>query len=334
MEASMNVDTTPIYHDLQSLSALRQRASSDPNAAIEEVAEQFESLFLQMMLKSMRDATATLDGGLFDSKQMEHYQSMFDQQISLDLSTNGGMGMSEILVEQLGGNQPLVETAENPQPLVPFSRVHEDAKRQMLNLYATTPPDSVDPVAAANQSSHDLGVGVDAQWSPKTPEDFIRSIWPFAVDAAEQLGLDPVVLVAQSALETGWGKQLIPTNSGNSSFNLFGIKASGNWEGESAAVNSLEFRDGVAVKENSSFRVYESLGASFEDYVAFLKSNPRYQQALEKVGDSQQFLTELQDAGYATDPRYAEKIMAIVGQSSTGPVINELKKSQVLPLPS
>jgi flagellar protein FlgJ len=333
MEASMNVDTTPIYHDLQSLSALRQRASSDPNAAIEEVAEQFESLFLQMMLKSMRDAT--LDGGLFDSKQMEHYQSMFDQQISLDLSANGGMGMSEILVEQLGGTQPLVETAENPQPLVPFSSVHEDAKRQMLNLYSTTPRDSAAaPVVAANQSSHGLSVAADAQWNPNTPEDFIRSIWPFAVDAAQELGLDPVVLVAQSALETGWGKQLIPTASGNSSFNLFGIKASGNWEGESAAVNSLEFRDGVAVKESSSFRVYESLGASFADYVAFLKNNPRYQQALEKVGDSQQFLTELQDAGYATDPRYAEKIMGIVGQSSTGPVINELKKSQVLPLPS
>jgi len=331
----MNVDTTPIYHDLQSLSALRLRASSDPNAAIEEVAEQFESLFLQMMLKSMRDAT--VEGGLFDSDQMEHYQSMFDQQISLDLSANGGMGLSGILVEQLGGAKPLVEMPENPQAIVSFSSVHEDAKRQMLNLYAATPRESVTAsavVAAANEASHDLGAGGESQWKPNTPEEFIRGIWPFAVDAAEQLGLDPVVLVAQSALETGWGRQLISTASGNSSFNLFGIKASANWQGESAAVNSLEFRDGVAVKERSSFRVYDSLGESFADYVAFLKSNPRYQQALEKVGDSQQFLHELQDAGYATDPRYAEKIMGIVGQSSTGPVINELKKSQLLPLPS
>lgn len=328
----MSVESAPLYHDLQSLSALRQRAGSDPAGAIEEVAEQFESLFVQMMLKSMREAT--IEGGLFDSKQMEHYQSMFDQQISLDLSSHGGMGLSDVLVEQLGGSKPLVETPENPQPVVSFTSVQEDVKRQMLNLYATTPGEAVAVAGAANEASHHLDAGAETHWKPKSPEEFIRSIWPFAVDAAEQLGLDPVVLVAQSALETGWGKQLISTSSGNSSFNLFGIKASGNWQGESAAVNSLEFRDGVAVKKNSSFRVYDSLGASFADYVSFLKSNPRYQQALEKVDDNEQFLYELQDAGYATDPRYAEKIMGIVSQSRTAPVINELKNSEVLPLRS
>jgi len=328
----MGIAATPVYNDFQSLSALRSRADKNPSEAIDEVAIQFESLFVQMMLKSMRDAT--VEGGLFDSNQMEHYQGMFDQQISLDLSAHGVLGLSEILVQQLGGNKPLVEDQSTPQPIVSFPKVQEDARRQLLNLYSSAPQGLVAANAAAGESSEGGSVGNETRWGPSSPEEFIRGIWQYAVDAAEQLGLDPVVLVAQSALETGWGKQVIPTADGRSSFNLFGVKADSDWSGESAAVNSLEFHDGVAVKEKAAFRVYNSLEGSFSDYVEFLQSNPRYQQALENVDNSQQFLLELQNAGYATDPRYAEKIMGIVGQSTYGPVINELKNLQELPLPS
>lgn len=167
--------------------------------------------------------------------------------------------------------------------------------------------------------------GAAAAWNPTSPEEFVRGVWDHAVDAAKELGLDPLVLVAQSALETGWGKKVIQSASGGSSLNLFGVKADDSWSSETASVNTLEFQDGVASMEKASFRVYDSIASSFEDYVSFLKSNPRYQHALENVADTKEFLTGLQDAGYATDPGYAEKIMGILGTSTFGSIINELK---------
>lgn len=313
-----------VYHDLAGLGALRSQASKVPSEAIDEVANQFESLFVQMMLKSMRDAS--IEGGLFDSNQMEMYQSMFDQQISLDLSKGNGLGLAEVLVEELGGNRA---PKEQPNLLTLASSSYRQANQQTQSLSApvqaasaVTAPDSS---KLANPDPQSVVEDEAGHWKPESPEAFIRDVWDSAVDAAKQLGLDPLVLVAQSALETGWGKRVIQSVEGGNSFNLFGIKAGQAWEGPSAAVNSLEYRDGTAALEKSSFRVYDSISKSFDDYVNFLKSNPRYQQALDKVGDTGEFLSELQGAGYATDPNYAQKIMGIVGKASFGAVVNELK---------
>jgi len=322
----MSFATAPVYHDLQSLSGLHYKASNTPETAVAEVATQFESLFMQMMLKSMRDAT--VEGGLFDSDQMEHYQSMFDQQLSLDLSARGSLGLSDILVEQLGGDMTHVDKQDPRQPMVAFSNVAEGVQGDLRNLYSTIHRDRVAAQSAPGKVAEELArADTGAPWQPTSTEEFVHGVWEYAVTAAKQLGLDPQVLVAQSALETGWGKKLPATASGQSSFNLFGIKSGGEWSGESATINTLEFRNGVAVKEVASFRAYDSLAGSFNDYVDFLKSNPRYQQALENVDDNRQFLNELQDAGYATDPKYAEKIMAIVGRSSYSSIVNELKNS-------
>lgn len=318
----MNISGAANYHDLQGLSALRAEAASAPNQAIEEVAAQFESLFVQMMLKSMRDAT--IDGGLFQSDQMEVYQDMFDNQLAVGLAGQGGLGLAQILVEELGGSQSAPEASENEQPIL--SQAYPRPSTSLVSL----------PVAPATSEMADVeltGISEAApaattgagDWNPDSPEDYIRGVWDYAVDAARQLGLDPLVLVAQSALETGWGKKMVQAIDGSSSFNLFGIKADRSWGGDSAAVKSFEFRDGVARLEKSSFRVYDSLANSFDDYVSFLKSNPRYQQALEKIKDSEEFLNELQSAGYATDPGYADKIMRIVGDISYGALIDELK---------
>ncbi len=321
----MSFAAAPVYHDLQSLSALHFKASNTPETAVAEVATQFESLFMQMMLKSMRDAT--VDGGLFDSDQMEHYQSMFDQQLSLDLSARGSLGLSDILVEQLGGDMPLVDEQDPTQPRVAFLNVLEGRQGELRNLYSTIHRDRVAAQSAQSKAAELGRVDSGAPWQPSSAEEFVRGVWEYAVTAAKQLGLDPQVLVAQSALETGWGKKLPATASGQSSFNLFGIKSGGGWNGQSATINTLEFRNGVAVKEVASFRAYDSLADSFDDYVGFLKSNPRYQQALESVDDNRQFLIELQDAGYATDPKYADKIMAIVGRSAYSSIVHELKNS-------
>jgi len=338
----MNLGTAPSntnfqsYTDFQALSALRSEAHHSPTEALDDVASQFESLFVQMMLKSMRDAT--IEGGLFDSNQLELYQQMFDQQISLDISQNGGVGLAETLSSQLGGQQTAdlqqttIDQAKSVEPLVALNRNVGEIKRQVMELYgasndSATHSNNVTPLVDVNAETN----RETTQWLPASPEEFIRNIWNHAVDAAKELGVDPAVLVAQSALETGWGKKVIQADQG-SSFNLFGIKADGRWGGKAATVNTVEFRDGLAVMEKASFRAYDSLASAFNDYVDFLKGNPRYQQALDKVANNEEFLAELQGAGYATDPHYADKILGILGKGQYSSVINELKNSQELPL--
>ncbi|MCB1666984.1 MAG: flagellar assembly peptidoglycan hydrolase FlgJ [Porticoccaceae bacterium] len=312
--ATQNTAPAALYSDFQHLASLRSDALSAPTEAVEEVATHFESLFMQMMLKSMRDAT--IEGDLFNSDQMEMYQSMFDQQISLDMSRQGKLGLKDILVEQLGGEKPLLDEPQKPEPIVSLHEVSSSMRRQVLGM-----------VPAAGGEVRPIYEVADRApaWLPESPEQFIRDVWDHAVNAASELGVDPQVLVAQSALETGWGKKVIRAADGSSSFNLFGIKANGDWKGGSAVVNTVEYRDGLASIEKAAFRVYDSLASSFDDYVSFLKANPRYQQALEKVSDSSEFVSELQSAGYATDPQYAEKIMNIVNRDTLDNVVGELK---------
>lgn len=305
--------------DIQGLASLRSHARGAPGAAISEVAGQFESLFVQMMLKSMRDAT--VDGGLFDSSQLDTYQQMFDQQISLELSQQGGIGLAEILVAQLGGGaqaEPVIDEVGSVQPLVSLERPPLRVQQDVPGLI---------PPAAERQSVVRAVSATRQDGLATSPEEFIQAVWDDAVVAAGELGLDPAVLVAQSALETGWGKKVIQAADGSSSFNLFGIKVGNGWQGDSSIVNTMEFRDGLAALEKAAFRVYDSLSSAFKDYVSFLKNNPRYQGALEKVSDSKAFLTELQQAGYATDPKYAEKILGILERGSYSNLVNQLKNS-------
>jgi flagellar protein FlgJ len=316
----MSTASAAIYHDFQGLSALRAEAKNASPETVKEVAAQFESLFTQMMLKSMREATSSLESGLFESDQMDTYQGMFDQQLSLDLSRHGALGLADILVQQLGGDSQSPATGEQTeQSLLALPSRPATTVGPSLNLYAFS-------VSAANDASPSPPEQLESKaWNPDSPEAFIRGVWNHAVDAAKTLGLDPEVLVAQSALESGWGARVIQSVNG-SSFNLFGIKADKGWSGDSTSVNSLEISDGVAAMERAAFRVYDSIASSFDDYVSFLSSNPRYQQALTKVADNGDFLSELQQAGYATDPGYADKIMGIIGQNSFGSVIDALKK--------
>lgn len=305
--------------DIQGLASLRSQARQAPGAAISEVAGQFESLFVQMMLKSMRDAT--VDGGLFDSTQLDTYQQMFDQQVSLELSQQGGIGLAEILVTQLGGgaqSETVIEEAGSAPPLVSLERPPLRVQRDVPGLI---------PPATERQSVVRADSATRQDDLAASPEAFIEAVWDDAVAAAGELGLDPAVLVAQSALETGWGKKVIQAADGSSSFNLFGIKVGNGWRGDSSIVNTMEFRDGLAALEKAAFRVYDSLSTAFKDYVSFLKDNPRYQSALEKVSDSKAFLTELQQAGYATDPKYAEKILGILERGSYSNLVNQLKNS-------
>lgn len=159
------------------------------------------------------------------------------------------------------------------------------------------------PVVPANLSAPKAG----------TPEAFVADVWPHAQAAAAELGVDPRMLVAQAALETGWGRSVMRGPDGKPSHNLFGIKATGGWQGAAVAQGTVEFRGGVMQRERASFRAYGSVGESFADYVRLVRDNPRYREAVAAGTDGARFAEALERAGYATDPQYAEKLKAIAG---------------------
>lgn len=297
-----------VYTDFQGLAKLRAEARSDSPKALREAARQFEALFLQQMLKSMRDAS--LGEGLMENDQTKHYQGMYDQQLAIELSKGRGLGLAETLMRQLGGQFPAGEegapAASGGTPGLAGLGEAGRAPATLDRIAARVAPVAAPaPEAGASVSSEPLA------WD--SPHAFVRALRPHAERSAAALGTRPEVLIAQAALETGWGRAMPRHEDGRPSHNLFGIKADGRWEGDRVAVPTMEFRDGAMQREKASFRSYDSLAAGFEDYVNFLRDNPRYRQALEAAGDGVRYVRELQEAGYATDPEYADKINAILG---------------------
>ena len=284
-----DLSSASIYTEFSGLNKLKLAAKHASPEALEEVANQFEAFFLKMMLKQMRDAS--LGDGLFDSDQSRMYQDMMDQQLSLDLAGKRGFGIADSIIRQL---QHTVKSSEKSEGLNPLpKRTHFG--QTMLKL------------------SPDIQVRKNNFQSPK---EFINVMRPYAEDAAEKLGVPANVLLAQSALETGWGNKVIQHSNGQNSHNLFGIKADSQWQGQQVNVSSLEFVDGKAKREFSNFRVYESYKQSFDDYVDFIKSNDRYRVALQNSGDGETYIKTLQDAGYATDPQYASKVLNIINREA------------------
>ncbi|HET8905296.1 MAG TPA: flagellar assembly peptidoglycan hydrolase FlgJ, partial [Saccharospirillum sp.] len=183
-------------------------------------------------------------------------------------------------------------------------------------------PVAPDPVKPADQSedsntsetSSSISLnnpGFDKLSAFESPEAFIESLLPHAEQAAQRLGVEPRILVAQAALETGWGRSMIKDDQGANSFNFFGIKADQRWQGAVADTQTHEYVEGNRISIRDAFRAYEDPSQSFNDYVDFLKNNPRYQAALDQVDDPERFVRSLQSAGYATDPEYANKILRI-----------------------
>ena len=321
-----------VYTDFQGLARLRAEAGKQTPEAIRETARQFEALFVQMMLKSMRDASP--EGGLFDSEKLGFYRELYDRQLALEVVKGRGLGIAGMLSTQLGAQQSpqQVQPATLPAPVLQTAKTHVPAA-PVQPLVAINSPLPLRPLidvsgAPATQAS---GAGND-DWQPENPAEFIRDLWPHAREGAAQLGVQPEVLIAQAALETGWGRKVIRRPDGSNSFNLFGIKADTRWTGDRASVFTLEYENGVAIRKRATFRAYESLGAAVADYVGFLQTNPRYGQALERAADRDAFLHGLRDAGYATDPDYVNKIKAILEQGPFADGIAALKNSRSVPL--
>jgi flagellar protein FlgJ len=282
-----------VYTDFQGTAQLRSQAKQDPKGALKETAQQFESVFIQMALKRMREATPK--SGLMDNHGSEMYQDLHDQQLAVELGKTGKFGIADMLTRQLGGDNP--GSGPNGKTLDDYRQTALYRPLGMVPRARTTGsrPDQADRSGAASGP-------------PGNREQFMATLWPHAQAAAAEIGVDPKLLLAQAALETGWGKSMHSRSGGN---NLFGIKADRRWDGAKVNASTLEFADGAMVRGNAAFRSYASYSDSFQDYVSFLKSNPRYQDALSKAHNPRQFIMGLQKAGYATDPAYARKVLAI-----------------------
>jgi len=290
---------TSIYNDFSGLANLQARASQRAPEATREAMRQFEALFVQMMLKSMRSA-----GAILGEERDTTYEEMFDQQIAMELTKEKGIGIADMLVRQLS----TAEIADKPalrNAIAPQDRVSSAALRVQ---------------APARQD-----------WKPGDRKDFLRDVWPLAENAAMNLQVDPRGLVAQAALETGWGQKLIRDPQGVSAHNLFGIKADNRWTGERISVSTLEYDGALPQRQWAQFRAYPNLKAGFEDYVSFLKSNPRYSDAIQSGLDAETYASSLQDAGYATDPNYADKIRGIIKSPLFNQLLDELKIEMKLP---
>ncbi|MCE2595603.1 flagellar assembly peptidoglycan hydrolase FlgJ [Motilimonas cestriensis] len=329
------------YYDVQSLNSLREAAQKDEKGALSEVAKQFEAMFTGMLIKSMRQANEAFEtDSPFNNRHTKFYQQMQDQQLSLELSQSGTMGLAEVLTRQLDPTyghtqreegEPLnmpgrqtfatVMPDSNPEAFsVPARRSVSNHGPQQLSSPSVLPASQQTDAPAGSSRALELALSeadllkIEASKAVKfeDPESFVQSLLPFAKKAAQALGVSPTILVAQAALETGWGKKVIQTMNNDSSFNLFNIKADRRWEGSHTNKDTLEYYDGIAVKERAKFRVYQDFEQSFSDYVQFLQQNPRYQHALKTTDDPERFMRQLQKAGYATDPRYADKVMSVL----------------------
>ena len=264
------------FADFQGLASLKNDAKEKAPAALKEAARQFESLFTQMLLKSMREANKSFgEDSLFGSDQADMYQDMFDNQIAMQMSKGKGLGLADMLVRQLQGGVGATSQSQEPP--------------------ATSRTQGPTPVAPSK-------------------DDFLRTMRPHAEQAAREIGVDPDALLAQAALETGWGRSVPCNAQGGCSFNLFGIKAGSQWSGATVNVPTLEFESGIPVRRVERFRAYDSPADSFRDYAALIRDSARYANVRGAGDNVEAFASALQQGGYATDPQYAQKIAAVADE--------------------
>ncbi|ADO48959.1 flagellar assembly peptidoglycan hydrolase FlgJ [[Enterobacter] lignolyticus] len=283
--------------DAQSLNELKMKAGQDPQANIRPVARQVEGMFVQMMLKSMRDALPK--DGAFSSDQTRLFTSMYDQQIAQQMTAGKGLGLADMMVKQMAAaqGQPSEQAGQVPLKfdLETVTSYQNAALTQMIRKAMPKAP-----------AASDADVSGDSK-------DFLAQLSLPAKLASEQSGIPHHLILAQAALESGWGQRQIRRENGEPSFNLFGVKASADWKGKVAEITTTEYENGEAKKVKARFRVYSSYLEALSDYVGLLTRNPRYA-AVTAAATAEQGAQALQNAGYATDPNYARKLTSMIQQ--------------------
>lgn len=267
--------------DSRGLEQLRAQAKQSPDQALKGAAQQFEQVFLNMMLKSMREATP--QEGMFDNEQTKMFTGMLDQQLAQSMSSGQGVGLAAVMVRQLQHSSMA----------------------------------GVDPKADAAAPSPALKNAIPSAYNENFQQDFVKKLMPHAEKASNATGIPAHLMVGQAALESGWGRREIKMPDGTNSHNLFGIKAGASWNGKVAEVMTTEYHNGMANKQVEKFRAYDSYADAFKDYASTLSSNPRYAEVLKQGDNAQGFATALQKAGYATDPHYADKLSKVISSVNT-----------------
>ncbi len=347
------------YLDPNSLNSIKAMGRDKDPQALKEVAKKFEAMFVQQMLKTMREANDVFgEGNYFDSQTSRFHRDMLDQQMVLNLTSGSGIGLADHFYKQMlqnygAGMKPdsaqkdlsaqdmdgMLDAAveyrksSNSVTEVPaadeldawindFMRMSDNSQLQTLFSEADAEEKVQPPINYAmlpafmgNTQLINSRSGQKASIS-NTQENFVMLLKPHAEKAAAELNINPDVLIAQVALETGWGKHVIHDRQGENSFNLFNIKAGSQWQGDKVNVSTLEYRDGIAANEKADFRKYTDYAESFSDYVRLMKNNSRYEQVLQKGNDSAAYAEALQSAGYATDPEYAQKIKRLLNSDA------------------
>lgn len=342
------------YLDPNSLNSIKAMGRDKDPQALKEVAKKFEAMFVQQMLKSMRQANDVFgEGNYFDSQTTDFHRDMLDQQMVLNLTSGRGIGIADHFYKQMlqnygagmkpestvaGGSEigalsspveyqqshaqtPAAVDADELDTWIDdfmrmsdnhamFSESENDSQENAGQIpatinYALIPALLSKPQFANSRAAQKASIS-------STQENFVMMLKPHAEKAAAELQINPDVLIAQVALETGWGKHVIHDKQGDNSFNLFNIKTGSQWQGDKVNVSTLEYRDGIAANEKSDFRKYTDYSESFSDYVRLMKNNPRYQEVLAAGNDSAAYADALQSAGYATDPAYAKKIKQLL----------------------
>ncbi|MCW8931348.1 MAG: flagellar assembly peptidoglycan hydrolase FlgJ, partial [Gammaproteobacteria bacterium] len=335
-------DRTNIYTDLNGLQNLKTSARKDANAALPEVARQFEAVMISMMIKNLRKTG--MEDPIFKSQAMDSYRDMYDQQLGMELSKGQGIGFAKAIVEQMqyqsgqksvqSGNEAL--SPETLPKIMPKRRHFPDlySKSSILNIENNknialdSSFNNVDQMSSKNDENSYF----------ESPEQFVETLWPLAEKAAKKLGVSPEIIVSQAALETGWGKYVISSGQ-KSSYNLFNIKANSGWSGDRVEKISTEFLSSkeladknlsdYSTQQKSDFRVYNSFEQSFDDYTQFIQNNPRYNRALNMTDKMEQslhdesYIKEIHKAGYATDPNYSNKVLNVL---KSEPVQNQVMK--------
>lgn len=319
--------------DTNSLSDLRQAAKTGTPEALKQTATQFESMFINMMLKSMRDATP--QDGMMDSQDTKTFTGMLDQQMSQNLAKRG-IGLADVLVRQLSAAEEGKKTLQEMNTKVTGigggdsdadgssaptgSRAAQRMMNTPLSSLDARATDAAATRAGAGGSSTDGVDAVSARGSaaagkPAHVRDFQEKLAGAAEAAEQSTGVPAKFMLGQAALETGWGKRVIRNGDGSSSNNLFGIKAGASWKGKVATAVTTEYVNGKPHTRVEKFRAYDSHADAFKDYANMLSNNPRYEKVLAHGGDAATFAMGLQRAGYATDPQYAAKVSRIIKHS-------------------
>lgn len=285
--------------DVQGVNQLRLDAKNASPEALKQAAQQFEAVFMNMLMKSMREATP--QDGMFDSEQTRMYTSMLDQQLTQRMASRG-IGLAEVMVRQLSSALNVPPPGEGTAPGAAAVAPGIEAAAQGFPLNVPTPLTPL-PIPAGPARSGSAPAHVEA---------FVQQLLPHAQAASASTGIPARFMLGQAALESGWGKAEIRGPDGQNSHNLFGIKAGAGWKGQTVDIVTTEYVNGKPQKQVESFRAYDSYADSFRDYANLLRSNARYQNVIAQGHDAAGFAQGLQQAGYATDPKYAQKLMSVI----------------------